>query len=691
MIFLNEKGNRENLILSHPFRFLLILFILGIVIRFSLSYLFRQGPSIQIDESLYINIAQSLAAGNGIAYRSQPVPYMYIFYPLLLTPLYLFPLPFDLYRVIQLYNTVLISSSCFPIYLFANDFTNSKRKGILAAGLTLLMPDMQMAGFLMSENLVWPLSLWLIFFSYRFFKVKRNSIVYGIMTGVLSALLFWTKPGSFAMGFFLLFSALIISCVIPQYHHLRSGALTGLSVLFGLILLFYCLYVFGFGYEMSVLGLYKKQLTVISAKWFAAVAEFSFLQLLLFAISCGGFFFVIPYACIHEYKEVQRVFLFSFTGGLVAMSIGTAAFVDMFGWNGSFINPQLHLRYMAVFVPVMFVFSLATILPEQRKSLVFSLAAMAVLTVFPGAFVGFVEGDSTRIDSLALSAWLKPNYIPYVVGNLLTLLVVLFILSYSFLLMRKRLSSGLAKFPVFFLIFFLIYNNTCAYFACSTLTDDTGYGRDAVQMNSILENLSEEALIITQSHYNEILSYCLECRMRKPHQMVTSDTLFTAFAETGGFYKPFVPEDQDPNVGNHLTPDTGTFLFGITVADLLEFSPFVEIQKSDNNWYTIAQVPTGSRVVDTMVTGIDMNILSEGESAQFYVFDESRFKNGRLSLSLVANALESPVTLLIENAGKTQTLSLSSNPFPYKISLRPGNTIITSNGGDSVILSYSTS
>ena len=85
---------------------LILFYLFGIGVRFGLALLFRHTPTVQIDESLYINIAKSLAAVEGITYRSQPVPYLYIFYPLLLTPLYFFPLPFDLYRVLQLWNAL---------------------------------------------------------------------------------------------------------------------------------------------------------------------------------------------------------------------------------------------------------------------------------------------------------------------------------------------------------------------------------------------------------------------------------------------------------------------------------------------------------------------------------------------------------------------------------------------------------
>ena len=669
---------------------LLIIYLLSIAVRFSLAFLFRHGPTMQIDESLYINIAKSLAAGEGIAYRSQPIPYMYIFYPIVLAPLYLFPLPFDLYRVVQLYNAVLISTSIFPVYLFAKDFSGSRKKALLASALTLLMPDMQLAGFQMAESVVWPLSLCLIFFSCRLFLSDDKKILYGVLTGLLSALLFWTKPGAIAMGLVLLLSALFLP-EDTEFRKRRHAALTGLIVCVSLIVSFYALYVFVFGYNFSLLGLYKKQLTQVSGSWFAAVAEFSLLQLILFAIACGGVCFVLPYACFRTYDASRKCFLSAFTVGLVVTAIGTAALVDMFLWNGSFTNPQLHLRYMAMYVPVMVVFSLAANLPNAKKlPLVVFLSVVAVLSVVPGGSVGFVKGESTYIDSLALSAWLSDFNVPYIAGIILSVLLVLYLIFLSFWALHRKLTPVVQKICFAFLTLFLLYNNICGYIACNSHPDLKNYGADAVEMNLLLESRPEEVLIITQQSYDNPFSYFLESRIRKPYQQVTLDALAESLSKTKGVYSPFIPEDQSPNVGNHSTPETDTFLFGAFVAEHVEFSPSVSLRKSQNENFTLAQVPDGNPLASTILHGLDANNLSEGNSAQLFVLDESRYKNGRLPFSLLAYARENAASLVIENAGKQQVITLSPRPNTYKISLLPGDTVLTAQNGDVVILTYQT-
>ena len=670
-----------------PMFILPVLYLLSVSARFILSCLFRHGPSVTIDESLYINIAKSLAVGEGIAYRAQPIPYMYIFYPLLLVPVYLFPLPFDLYRVVQLYNAVLICSSVFPVYLFARDFSGSRRKALLASSLTLLLPDMQMAGFLMTESVIWPLSLWTIFFAYRLYTAQNRQVVYGVLTGLFTALLFWTKPGALAMGLTFLIAALFLGDN-QQKQDRRPAALGGLCTCAVCIFLFYVLYTAVFGYKLSVLGLYSKQLTTISAKWFAAVAAFSLLQLLLFAIACGGVIFVLPYAFFRRYEKHQQLFLSAFTLGLLATAIGTAAFVDMFQWNGSFTNPQLHLRYMAMYVAVMVVFFLSLPLPKEKsKPLAVSLLVVAILTAFPGASVGFVEGESTYIDSLALSAWLKPEYLPYRTGLFLTAVTVLFLLYLSLRAYRGNLSFLLKIQILSFFALFLLYNNVCGYYACNIHQDHHNYSSDAMLLNSILEKSPEKALIVTGT-YNDPPSYLLEARLRKPQQIVTIDSLINSLSKTTGAYVPFVPADENPNVGNRSTPNTDTFVFTSAALPYVELNPSADIQESENGAFILIHLSDSSPLLSTAVSGITFHLLQKDAQAKLVVFDDSIYHNDKLTLHLVAAAETGSAELLFENAGNRETISLSEKNRTCILSLKKGDIFITAHGGNVKIFSY---
>ena len=689
MMKTNNKTPQKIISSLKPWSLVLLLYLLGVIIRFILALLYRHGPTVQIDESLYINIAKSLAANEGLAYRSQPVPYMYIFYPLLLVPLYLIPLPFDLYRVLQLYNCLQICSSIFPVYLFAKDVTGSVKKALLSSAITLLLPDMMMSGFLMAESAVWPLSLWLVFSSYRLFAAKEKFYRYGFLTGLFTALLFWTKPGTFVMGLILLFSACRLARD-QQNKTRRTAAYSGLAVCAVCIIFFYGLYTLGFGYKFSLLGLYQKQLTTVSLKWIAAVAEFSILQLFLFAIACGGIFFILPYLSMDRYDNSKKFFLAAFSVGLVVLAIGTAAFVDMHTWNGSFANPQLHLRYMAMYIPVMVVFSLASAFPSERKKLIYLLLFLSVLIVFPGPSVGFAKGESTYIDSVALSSWLGDLGVPVSFGIALSVVSALFFAFLSFRLSRGQKNSAFLCQSVFFLFIFLLSNNICGYLSVNTHEDKNNYGFDAVEMNTLVESLSDDILVLTQKNYDETTSYCLEARLRKPQQQVTEDAFIEALVRSGGVYAPFIPADQDPNVGNHLTPDTDTFLFGVTVDQHVEFSNTADIRQSQHGCYTLAKASSGERLIDTALSGLDIYSLPQDSQAQLYVFNDSRFKNGKLTLHLVAYAENGTANLEIENAGKVQVVSLTEKAKTCLVSLRPGDTVITAREGDVTIVAYST-
>lgn len=667
------------------------IWLFGVLVRFIMAHIFRHGPTVIIDESLYTNIARSLAAGEGIAYRSQPVPYLYIFYPLMLIPLYLFRLPFDLYRTTQLWNAMLMCSSVFPIFLFAKDYTRDKKKALLCAGIILLMPDMAMAGYLMTECVVWPLSIWLMFFSYRMIAGEKKTWRYGILTGVMSALLFWTKPGAVAMGAAILLTVLILA-IRAKDNEKTKAAIVGIAVLLGMIIAFYLLYVFGFGYEMSVLGLYDKQLTKVNGKWILAVAEDTLLQLLLFAIACTGVYFIFPYAFYKDYSAAQKHFIIAFSAGLVVSAIGTAALVDMYQWNGSFTNMQLHLRYMAMYVPIMFVLSqdIRERKEKNGRGVYIALLVMTILIIFPGARIGFVRGESTSIDSMALSGYLKAEgRFSELTGIILLIITAFFVSSVLRELMKRGISKKLQYICTGFFAFLLLFNSISAYFA-GNIPATAGIMQDAREANHWLEEQEGEVLGVTQKYYNNIKTYWEESQFRKPMQQVTIENLIVSLNMTDGVYKPFVPVDQAPNRGNHSTPKTNTFLLGATIAEHIELSKDVTAQETENKLFTLAQAEEGKPLADSMLFGLDENLLAEGNQAKLYIFDESRFDDGKLKLIVSAAAKKEGTTLEVTSGGKKGTIHLSTEVQDYELTFESGTPVFDAVGGDVEILTYRT-
>lgn len=666
------------------------LYFAGVAVRFILGLFFRHGSTILIDETLYINIAKSLALEGEIAFRSQPVPYLNIFYPLLLVPIYLIKFPFDLYRVIQLYNGFLMASAIFPVYLFAKDFTGSRKKGLLGAVITLLMPDMIMSAFLMTECVIWPLSMWLIFFAYRLYTIDEGKIRNAVLTGVFTALLFWTKPGSMAAGAVLLLIAIIAAIVRKEDSLLKAG-LIGTGTAVALIALFYVLYVAVFGYDMSVLGLYDKQLTDVSLKWILAVPEFSLLQILLLAIASCGVFAIAPYALISEYSEKQRRFIFAAAAGIAASAVGTAALVDTYGWNGSFTNMQLHLRYLAMFVPVLFVFCLQ--IPDKKgkvgKKLIVPLAITAVLSVIPGARVGSVYGESTCIDSIALSAFMRTSHLSSVSGAVLTIALAVFLV-FVIMDLSSGISAGLKKLCAVFFVLFALFNNFAAYHITNDISVDPVFAADGVEMNALIEAEEGPVLAITPKHYNDLYTALLETRIRKPMQHVTSENILAEAVETGGVYVPFVPVDQSPNRQNHISTDTGTFLLGKTIAEHLELSDTVTSETTANGLYTLVHSQKGELWADSMLYGLDRDVLSTSQDAHLFIFDDSRFSDGQTVLRLYARAGREGTVLRVTNNSAVTEFPLSAQEAEYSLEISPGSTSLSADGGEIILRTYTT-
>ena len=460
-----------------------------------------------------------------------------------------------------------------------------------------------------------------------------------------------------------------------------------------MIVCFYLLYVFGFGYKMSVLGLYDKQLTKVNGTWIAAVAEDSLLQLLLFAIACGGgVFFIFPYAYYKDVSDTKKHFIKAISAGLIASAVGTAALVDMYQWNGSFTNMQLHLRYMAMYVPLMLVMSLEDREKKEKcgKGTLIAFLVMTVLVIFPGAGIGFVRGESTSIDSMALSAYLKAEgRFSEVSGIILTVIIACFVSGVFRELLQNGFSRKLQNICIGFFAVFIVFNSACAYMA-GNIPVTEGVMKDAREANLLVEEHQGEILGVTQKYYNNIKTFWEESQIRKPMQQVTVENLILELDNTNGVYHPFVPVDQSPNRGNHSTPETNTFLLGQTIAEHMKKKKKARTQKTGNGFYTFVEIEEGEPLADSMLFGLDENTLKDGDRARLFVFDQSRFDDNQLCVYLTAAFGTEGTALKVTSGEQTATIPLSEKETVYKLVFNSGAPVFEATGGDVEIPTYYT-
>ena len=667
-----------------PFSRVILLFVASFILHTILNILVHENATVVIDEGLYTNIARSLAWEGKLAFRGQPVNYPYLLYPFLLVPIYRLNglLGGDVFRTIQVFNTLLITSSVFPAYCFARDFTKDSRKSLIAAAIVALVPDMMMGGYGMTECVIWPLSLWMVFFCYRFYQT--GGLKYGLLTALFTGLMFSAKPGAIAAGAVMLTVHFIRSFRISR-ERVRNSVLSlllllvSVGVVYGIFLLFY-------GQQDSLLGLYTKQTEEWKPEDALVAAEAVFLLILLFIFACGGIFGLFPVITLKEYEKTKRHFILAFVLGVLTAIVGTAVFVVPYKWSGQLGELPLHLRYCSMFVPVMYIFTADRDLESPKhKPLMIALAVFSVLSLFPGVRAGFVDGETGVIDSVTLDAFVNSRKLNGdVTGWILTVCTVVFsvLLMYRFsqlsgsgalkrkdaYLQQKRM---LVRFATAGFALFVLFNSVCAYVSASIYIDPT-VSQDALEVNQ--KTADRECLGVTQRYYDDIYSYWLDSRLSRPMQQVTIDQMFIEMEKSGGVYSPFVPVEQSPNVNNHATPDTDTLVLGMTIAEHMELSDSVTAEKTANGHFTIVRIQPSRRWADTMMYGLDDNALYPSVPAYIEIFDDGRNTDGQLAIRITASGsgtlYVNNVEITLDRQARTYELTI---PFRKVVPVRAEN------------------
>ena len=665
---------------------MLLLFGVSFALHTLLHILLKKAPIFFIDENLYTNIARSLAWEGKLAFRSQPVNYPYLLYPMALVPVYWLHrlLGGDIYVYVQVFNTALMTSSVFPAFAFAHAFTKDRAKAFAAAVLVAVMPDMVIASCEMSESLIWPLALWMLLFCYRFYTEGR--LKDGLLTGLFAGMLFACKPGMIALGAALLLIRLLLSIRDKERILPAVLSLAILAAMAGAVYGVYRLLYQGGG---SLLGLYEKQTENWSREDILVAIEAFFLTVFLFVFACGGFFAIFPYTHLGQYGPRKRRFMVAVAVGILALIAGTAVFVVPYQWHSGYLPLPLHLRYCSMCIPMLYVFTLDGQEHLKRsQSCMIALIAFIVLAIYPGARAGFVAGNTTLIDSLTLSAFVQTrNEHSVLTGWLATALAVLLTSMILFCTMRQKPLMGKRERTAFrlaniLLIAFMLFNSVCAH-ACVSFTYDDTISAEAREVNDMIG--TDEYLGITQRHYADNHSYWLEGRLNRPMQQVTMDQIFVSTMETDGVYVPFVPMDQKPNVNNHETPDTDKFLLGMTIAEHMELSEYVRrVRKTSHGYFTLIEIDRSQRWVDTMMYGLDANALYPDVTGYIQIYDDSRNIDGYVHLSITASGGGALIvgSERIELGQRAQTYEIT---VPY-MAMIPFNT----DGGTVQIYTYST-
>ena len=137
------------------------LYAVSVVVTLSLALRVRT-PWVLEDELVYSDAARSFAKSAHFFVRGVPTSFGFL-YPLAISPAYaLFGPVTHAYDWARVTNALLMCSALFPAYLLSRRVVRPPA-AVAAAALAIAIPSLAYTGTLLSENISYPLFLWLVF------------------------------------------------------------------------------------------------------------------------------------------------------------------------------------------------------------------------------------------------------------------------------------------------------------------------------------------------------------------------------------------------------------------------------------------------------------------------------------------------------------------------------------------------
>lgn len=182
-----EPGNKY-------FYIIVALFFISTVIRVVVSD-FPKVISGYPDELRYVGIARSFVKGQGLRLHGMDSDFQKILYSICIVPAFWFPSSAQQIRAVAYINSLIMSSSIFPIYGLCRKLLKGEKEinHVLVFGLTF--PAFVYTTFFMSEVVFLPLSLWVVYLVWCIFGEERVGVKLGlnVLLGMLCYLTYLNK------------------------------------------------------------------------------------------------------------------------------------------------------------------------------------------------------------------------------------------------------------------------------------------------------------------------------------------------------------------------------------------------------------------------------------------------------------------------------------------------------------------
>ena len=645
---MKAKTRRNNWVI-----YLLCTYAGVVLIRFLLAVYTTSFPTVGIDEFLYYSLARSIATEGKLLFRGQSADYSFILYPLILSPVYaLFSEKFNFYRLLQLWNIILMSSSVFPLYFLGRKMLKNEKKALTAAALSLLLPDFILGEFIFSEAVLYPLFFALMYCAYIYIQEGSRRCILWI--GLLGGLLYSIKPGAVVPAAVFILMVFLLAAIRKNGRD-ALWAVGAVVIFFAAAGAFWALARYAFGYKGGALSIYSSQATgARKSEWGKVLAGYPF----YFILSCGIVGFVYPAVSSQKWETEKRIFWRYILSSLAVTIIGAVWAIEQV----SSVN-NIYLRYVGMYIPLVMMFCFVCLQKTDNKS----TSPSRLPPVLQAAIIlGY-----TALCCLIFGCKLNASILYSHAQTSLALLNDMF-LPLSMQWLGNIIILGLCG--AAFYLFFRYYDKrwlgpvciTCMS-VCMLINGIMGY---IINHTNYYPHLAKDARAVGELTEGRPFIYLLpdegiadngvDVFVKQNNCIVYAYDFINNLEKNNGVYVPYTPVMMRGVASVKDTPEVDTLVINSDSIPYIKLSQYASAASpyGHTSVFVIRFLP-GIRLIDSAVGNLTNHVLDPGRPGILLIFNEEYFGKP-LNIKM---KIESDIA---------QTMSIHSTHEIYDVDLLPG-------------------
>ncbi|HEX5247040.1 MAG TPA: glycosyltransferase family 4 protein [Gaiellaceae bacterium] len=354
-------------------------------------------PWIMVDEIVYSDMARSFARTGHFLIRGTHANYGFV-YPLLLSPVYAAIGPMsDVYRWSQAVNALVLCSAVLPAYLLARRVVRPSA-ALVAAALAVAVPSTAYAGTLMTENVFYPVFLWLAFALVA--ALERPTRVRQVLLLAVCALAFETRAQTVAIVAAVLTAPLVLAWI----ERGRPRRLAAFAPLYGIVaaagVIVVAVEVARGRSPAAILGNYSVTSNGGYMPWPAIdwlVLHLAELDLAVFVLPFAALIVLVANA--RHLDRRLRVFIAGSTSLSVWLALEVAVFASRY-------SQRIEERNLFYLMPLLVIALLAWIERGQPLPPRASVVAAGIAAALPGAIpFAHLFNITAQSDTIGLQPW----------------------------------------------------------------------------------------------------------------------------------------------------------------------------------------------------------------------------------------------------------------------------------------------